>query len=206
VVKEAVPATSRDAATAAICAHIGARLDDPESWYRRENRRAGIMVQYLQHPAFTANRHSPRIHKAFAQLWGTPDLWVTTDRVGFNVPERPEWLFQGPDLHWDLDLQAPIGLGMQGILYLTDTPREQGAFTCVPGFHHRIADWLADFPEDRDPNQEDLHALGSEPIAGKAGDMVIWHHALPHGSRPNRGARPRIVQYITMYPAPKLGG
>jgi ectoine hydroxylase-related dioxygenase (phytanoyl-CoA dioxygenase family) len=160
----------------------------------------GIMVQLFQHPALSANRRSPRIRKAFAQLWGTADLWVSTDRVGFNVPERPGWMFRGPDLHWDVSLSQPIPFGTQGILYLTDTPPEQGAFTCVPGFHRRIDSWLDGLPAGANPRREDLHALGSRPIAGRAGDLVIWDHKLPHGSRPNRGARPRIVQYINLYP------
>jgi ectoine hydroxylase-related dioxygenase (phytanoyl-CoA dioxygenase family) len=33
-----------------------------------------------------------------------------------------------------------------------------------------------------------------------AGDLIIWKDALPHGSRPNRGRAPRVVQYIRMYP------
>jgi hypothetical protein len=86
VLHDAVPEASRLAATQALWDHVKARPDDPETWYRRRDH--GIMVQYFQHPAFEANRCSPRIHKAFAQLWGTPDLWVSTDRVGFNVPDR----------------------------------------------------------------------------------------------------------------------
>jgi phytanoyl-CoA dioxygenase PhyH len=198
IVHDAVPADTRAAATQAILDHLGVRLDDPESWYRHRNR--SIMVQYFQHPAFDANRRAPRIHKAFAQLWGTSDLWVSTDRVGFNVPERAGWRFQGPDLHWDVSLQQPMPLGMHGILYLTDTEAAQGAFTCVPGFHRRIADWLARLPDGADPRTQDMHALGSKPIAGRAGDLVIWHDALPHGSSPNRARMPRIVQYIRMYP------
>jgi ectoine hydroxylase-related dioxygenase (phytanoyl-CoA dioxygenase family) len=89
---------------------------------------------------------------------------------------------------------------VQGILYLTDTPPEQGAFTCVPGFHRRIDAWLASLPPDADPRRQDLHALGSQPIGGRAGDLIIWNDALPHGSRPNRGRAPRLVQYIRMYP------
>jgi hypothetical protein len=100
VLHDAVPADTRDVAAEAVWTHLGASADDPQSWYRRRDH--GIMVQYFQHPAFAANRRSPRIHKAFAQLWGTADLWVTTDRVGFNVPERPGFLFPGPDLHWDV--------------------------------------------------------------------------------------------------------
>jgi hypothetical protein len=198
VVHDAVPAASLDAAAQALWDHLGASPDDPETWYRRRNQ--GIMVQYFQHPAFEANRRSPRIHKAFAQLWGTPDLWVTTDRAGFNVPEREGWKFPGPDLHWDTSLKTPIPLGMSGILYLTDTPPDQGAFTLVPGFHRRVEDWLASLPPGADPRGQNLHALGSRPIGGRAGDLIIWHHALPHGSRPNRGTRPRMVQYIAMFP------
>lgn len=45
-----------------------------------------------------------------------------------------------------------------------------------------------------------IHALGSQPIGGRAGDLIIWHQALPHGSRPNRGTQPRMVLYINMFP------
>jgi hypothetical protein len=198
VVHDAVPAESLAAAAQAVWDYVGAQPDDPETWYRK--RHNGIMVQYFQHPAFAANRRSPRIHKAFAQLWGNADLWVSTDRVGFNVPERHGWRFPGPDLHWDISLVQPMPFHVQGILYLTDTPPEQGAFTCVPGFHRRIDAWLASLPPGADPRRQDLHALGSQPIGGCAGDLIIWNDALPHGSRPNRGGAPRMVQYIRMYP------
>ena len=198
IVPDAVPEASREAATQAVWEYLGAQPDDPESWYPPNDH--GIMVQYFQHPAFTANRQSRRLHKAFAQLWKTADLWVSTDRVGFNPPERPSRMFRGPHLHWDVSLERPIPFGTQGILYLTDTPPEQGAFTLVPGFQHRLDAWLDSLPADAEPRQQDLHALGSNPIGGRAGDLIIWSQALPHGSRPNRGTRPRIVQYINMMP------
>ncbi len=198
ILRDAVPEADRVAAERAIWEHLGARPEDPDTWYAPNDH--GIMVQYFQHPAFDANRRSARIHKAFAQLWGTSDLWVTTDRVGFNAPERPDNMFRGPDLHWDVSLHRPIPFGLQGILYLTDTAPEQGAFTLVPGFHHRIDAWLDALAPGSDPRREDLHALGSMPVAGRAGDLIIWHHALPHGSRPNRTTVPRIVQYIAMFP------
>jgi len=198
VLHDAITPEECTAAEEAILEHIGARSGDQESWYRPHS--SGIMVQFFQHPALMPARRSRRIHKAFSQLWGTADLWVTTDRCGFNVPERPGWKFQGPDLHWDVSLQQPIPFGTLGILYLTDTPPEQGAFTLVPGFHHRVGEWLDSLPPNAVPQRQDLHALGSQPIGGRAGDLIIWHHALPHGSRPNRGVRPRIVQYLNMFP------
>jgi Phytanoyl-CoA dioxygenase (PhyH) len=202
VLHDAVPAATRDAAAQALWAHLGADPNDPQTWYPRKDH--GIMVQYFQHPAFTAIRHSPRIHKAFAQLWGTADLWATTDRVGFNPPEHDGFKFPGPHLHWDVSVKPPIPLGTGGILYLTDTPPEQGAFTLVPGFQRWGEDWLKGLPRGADPRRQDLYALGPlgpRPIGGRAGDLVIWHQALPHGASPNRGARPRLVQYINMLPA-----
>jgi hypothetical protein len=198
VLHDAVPPATHEAAAQALWHHLGARPDDPETWYRRNDH--GIMVQYFQHPAFEAVRRSPRIHKAFAQLWGTADLWATTDRVGFNVPERAGFMFPGPHLHWDVSVKTPIPFGTGGILYLTDTPPEQGAFTVVPGFQSWGEAWLKALPPGTDPRRQDLYALGPRAIGGRAGDLVIWHQALPHGASPNRGKRPRMVQYINMFP------
>jgi len=197
VLHDAVPPALRDAAAQALWRHLGARPDDPETWYRLNDH--GIMVQYFQHPAFAAIRRSPRIHKAFAQLWGTADLWPTTDRVGFNVPERDGWKFPGPHLHWDVSVKTPIPFGTGGILYLTDTPPEQGAFTLVPGFQRWGEAWLNALPYGADPRRQDLYALGPRPIGGRAGDLIIWHQTLPHGASPNRGSKPRLVQYINMF-------
>lgn len=199
IVPDAVPEKTRLAAERAIWEHEGAQPGDPATWYAP--RAQGIMLQMFQHPAFTLNRHAPRVHKAFAQLWGTTDLWVTCDRGGFNPPLRPGDAFHATDLHWDMSLARPIPFGTQGILYLTDTPPEQGAFRCVPGFNRRLEAWLDSLPLGADPREQDLHALGVKHIGGRAGDLVIWSDKLPHGASPNRGARPRIVQYINMYPA-----
>jgi hypothetical protein len=205
VLRAAVPEHARAAAEAAIWEQVGADPGSPECWYARSGRH-GIMVELIQHPALEANRRAERIHKAFAQLWGTANLWATADRCGFHPPQREGHPFPGPDLHWDLDFSAPLVFGTQGILYLTDTPPEQGALTLVPGFQRRLPDWLAALPPGADPQQQDLHALGSIAVGAGAGDMVIWRDALPHGSRPNQGTRPRIVQYINMFPAAPAKG
>jgi ectoine hydroxylase-related dioxygenase (phytanoyl-CoA dioxygenase family) len=183
-----------------IWKHLGMNKDQPATWYQSHEDKQGIMIQLFQHPLLQANRESPRIRKAYQQLWGTDDLWLNTDRVGFNPPETKNWKFPGPGMHWDVSLTLPIPFGLQGILYLTDTVAEQGAFTLVPGFHHLIDEWIQNLPAGTNPRNEDLHALGSLPIAGKAGDFIIWHQALPHGARPNTTDRPRIVQYINMQP------
>jgi len=204
ILHDAIPEETRSAAERAIWRHLGARPDDPGSW--RVPLSQGIMSSLFQDPAFTAIRQAARIQKAFAQLWGTADLWPSCDRGGFNPPLRPGELFRASDLHWDVSLVRPIPFGTQGILYLTDTPPEQGAFRCVPGFHRRLDAWLDALPPGADPRTQDLHALGVKAIGGRAGDLVIWDHLLPHGASPNRGALPRIVQYLNFYPACREAG
>lgn len=199
VLKRAITPDECAAASAAVHAHVGADADDPSTWYA-SNRRQGIMVQMFQHPALEAARNSLRIHKAFAQLWGSEDLVATADRCGFNPPEGARFRFPGPHLHWDAELEPPLGLGIQGILYLGDTPARQGAFTCIPGFHRGIDDWLRALPPGVDPYSR-IPAEAARAIDGEAGDLILWHHALPHGASANHGARPRVVQYLTMYPA-----
>ncbi len=187
-------------AVEAICKFIDVKPEDSSTWYNSHPGRQGIMVQLFQHPAMDKNRQSLKIRAAYEQLWDRKDLWVTTDRAGFNPPETKAWPFQGPRLHWDVSLELPIPFGLQGILYLTDTATNQGAFTLVPGFQNRIGGWLKSLPAHVNPRNEDLYALGSIPLAANAGDFIIWHQALPHGSSPNSSSLPRIVQYINYAP------
>ncbi|UOQ97470.1 phytanoyl-CoA dioxygenase family protein [Hymenobacter sp. 5317J-9] len=198
VVRGAVPKEQARATERAVWEALGMDPSDPTTWYQKPIGK-GIMMEFYHHPTLLANRQSKRIEKAFAQLWHTADLWKTTDRTSFNPPETESYHFPGPHLHWDMSLEPPFRFGTQGLLYLCDTPAEQGAFCCVPGFHRNLESWLAALPPGTDPRRVDLDAQ-AVPIAAEAGDFVIWHHALPHGSSPNRGTYPRIVQYLNMYP------
>jgi len=184
----------------AICDFIDIERDDPSTWYNNHPARQGIMVQLFQHPALEKNRLSAKIRKAYEQLWSRKDLWVNTDRVGFNPPETSSWKFPGPKMHWDVSLACPIPFGLQGILYLADTASNQGAFTLVPGFHNKIESWLGSLSPSVNPRNEDIYAMGTKPIEAKAGDFIIWHQALPHGSSPNTSELPRFVQYINYAP------
>lgn len=197
VLRHAIP---RDQA-AAIEAHLWelqrATPDDPSSWYGRGEN--GIMVQAFQHPAMAAARRSPRTQRGFAQLYGHADLLVSTDRLSFNPPVTDGYAFPGPELHWDTNLAMPIRFETQAILYLTDTLAEQGALRVVPGFHRRLAAGWLESLGGRDPRTIDL-AAHAVPIAAGAGDLVIWRQELPHGASANRSTRPRMAQYVTMYP------
>jgi hypothetical protein len=198
IVRHAVSPEECSAAADAVWQHLDADPNDRQTWYSGP-RDHGIMVQLFRDPALDANRHSARVHKAFSQLWGTSDLWPTYDRVSFNPPVTDAHPFPGPRLHWDVSLAMPIPFGVQGLIYLTDTPADRGAFTCVPGFNRSIAKWMGSLEPGTDPRTVDLDPY-AQPIAGAAADLVIWHQALPHGSSPNTADQPRIVQYISMFP------
>lgn len=191
------------AAKQAVLDYIRVSLDNPTSWYNAQYTQ-GIMVELIQHQALSSIRQSSRLRKAFSQLWETSDLWASADRCGFHPPQTEYFPFPGPDLHWDVDFSQPLKFGTQGILYLVDTPKEQGALTLVPGFHLQLNKWLTKLTINDDPQQQKLDELGAIPIGGKAGDLIIWNQFLPHGSRPNLGNFPRIVQYINFAPCPSV--
>jgi ectoine hydroxylase-related dioxygenase (phytanoyl-CoA dioxygenase family) len=202
VLPEAASVEACSELAAAIHAELGAVPGDPASWYEATLTQ-GLMVPLHQAPGIAEIHASLRIRRAFAELLGTSDLVMSADRCGFNAPLRPGESWKGPRLHLDLErYETPIPLGVQGILYLTDTAADQGALRVVPGFHKRIDGWIGSLPGGADPTLEDLEPFGPEPVAGPAGSLVIWHKALPHGPAPNTASVPRVVHYLTMYEAP----
>lgn len=197
ILRGAITPEEAEAAAALLWKTVGADPDDPATWYGPRNN--GLMVQLFQHPALEAARRSARVHKAFAQLWGSSDLWPRIDRMSFNAPVHARQSFAAPRLHWDASLVPPIPFATQGILYLTDTAADQGAFELVPGFHHELTDWL-DSLGDANARTVDLSERAVRVPAG-AGDLIIWRHDLPHGATPNTATKPRLAQYVNFYSA-----
>ncbi len=199
IIPSAIPEADCIAAANAVWSFLGMDSNLPATWYKKHSDIQGIMVQLFRHPALDKNRYAPRIQAAYEQLWGHSNLTVTTDKTGFNPPETDSYTYRGIGLHWDVSLAPPIPFGTQGILYLTDTEAHQGALTLVPGFHNIIDEWLRNLPPDTHPRNTGLQSFNPRPIPAKAGDFIIWHHALPHGASPNRATTPRIVQYINWF-------
>jgi len=180
---------------------INANEHDSNTWYANHPLKQGIMIQLFNSTILDSNRFAKKIQLAYRQLWNRNDLLVSMDRVSFNPPESETYKFSGPDLHWDVSLKRPIPFGLQGLLYLCDTDENQGAFTVVPGFHKNIEEWLSKLGKDQNPRDiNQLSKFRKKPIAAEAGDFIIWHQCLPHGSSPNTSTKPRIVQYINYQP------
>lgn len=199
IVRNAITSEDCEATRKLIWNFLGMDENNPETWYQSQDSIQGIMVNLFSHPIIHKNRHSPRIRKAYEQIWGTSNLIVTADKVGFNPPQTPNYLYKGTGLHFDTSLATPIPFGTQGILYLTDTATNQGALTLVPSFHNSIHNWLQQLEPNKNPREENFSLFDPKPIAANAGDFIIWHHCLPHSASPNNATKPRLVQYINWY-------
>jgi hypothetical protein len=201
ILKNAISKEACGKTTQLIYQCIDADPENSETWYKPHYLKNGIMIQLFNSPQLDENRLSERIKRAFIQLWQRSDLLVNMDRVSFNPPETNVHHFPGPNLHWDVSLKMPIPFGLQGLLYLTDTKENQGAFTLIPGFHREIKSYLDHLkPTDNPRDLKNLSKYPTKSIAAAAGDLVIWNQCLPHGSSPNTSKEPRIVQYINYQP------
>ena len=200
VVKNAVPAIQCAAAQVAIWEYLDADPSKPASWYRSHEGKNGMMLNLFHHPALDKNRNSKKIRKAYEELYKGTEIYLLMDKVSFNPPETRTYKFMGSPLHWDVSLQLPIPFVLQGLLYLNDVGAGDGAFNCVPGFHKEIDKWISGLPENTDPREAALRELKPIAVPGNAGDLIIWHHALPHCASPNKGILPRMVQYVAYKP------
>lgn len=185
----------------------GVVLDEPETW----DVPAAALATWA-HQAQWDIRQSPRLHALFAELWRSEALVVSQDGLGYKPPvdavpdarADSESLISahGLALHWDLDPREARHL-YQGVLYLTDVGPEDGPFCGVPGLFADLAGWLGRHP-DAQTNGDELLDLEGHPVVevcGRAGDLVLFDSRLPHGNRTNHGKRPRLVQYVSMFPA-----
>jgi hypothetical protein len=203
-----VPKENCDAVIEAMWEFTGMDRNTPEDWYRPPLTTTG-MVEMYQHQAMWDNRQHPRMYEVFAEMSGIEKLWVSIDRVSMILPQTPAHPeFDRPvSIHWDIDTSnlEHIPFGWQGVLYLADTDETMGGFCCVPGFHKNLAEWVQTQPADRHPHITDLNRLPPgmkvTPIPGKAGDLVIWNSLLAHGNGPNLSDRPRLAQFIALFPA-----
>jgi len=179
-----------------------------ETWYaapRAEMKMKELtntgMVEVYNHQYLWDNRQYPKVHQAFADIWGTEKLWVTIDRANLNFPMRPGHEYKG-FIHWDYDPETKPQ-NVQGVLALADqTDENMGGFQCVPELYRTYETWKLTQPEDRDHFKPDVTGFEIVKVKMEAGDLLIFNSTQPHGIRPNISSdKVRIAQYISMMPA-----
>ncbi|WP_462174189.1 phytanoyl-CoA dioxygenase family protein [Pseudoalteromonas xiamenensis] len=198
IVRNAISPEDCVATRELICDYIGIAYQNPDSWYKSQNTQ-GIWVSLKYHKLLSKNRQNMRIKKAFSQLWQSADVYPSVDQCGFNPPVNENTPYKGQPIHLDVNFTKPIEFSTQGILYLTDTSETQGALTVVPGFHRQYSQWFKETPDEL---RQDFRNYATKSLAANAGDLIIWHHHLPHSSSPNYDKSPRITQFINYLPLP----
>lgn len=207
VVKQAVPKEQAARLAAYLWEYEGKDPNDPGTWYAptphmkmAELQNTG-MVEIYQHQYLWDNRQFPRIHQAFADIWGMEELWVTIDRANLNFPIRPGHEYKG-FIHWDYDPETKPQ-NVQGVLALADqTDENMGGFQCIPELFRTYDTWKLGQPENRDHFKPDTTGFTPTKVKMEAGDLLIFNSSQPHGIRANNSKdKVRIAQYISMMPA-----
>ena len=207
VVPQLIPREQVEAVVDAIWDFLDFDRSDSSDWHREPHRPNG-MVEMYHHQALWDVRQNPRVYELFVDLFEREDLWVFLDRANLKPPPRedaPEYDHPGM-IHWDMDVrQTPLPYEVQGVLYLVDTAAGEGGFQCVPGVHRWVSEWAQGRADEeiRDQRLDLRHEEIGAPqeISARAGDFIIWHSALPHGNSRNRSDKPRLAQYVRMFPA-----
>lgn len=201
VLERFIPDELTGAVVADIFCWLDAAANHSDTWYH--NDPSNYTQIPIHHPQSLWNvRQYQPLYRAYAQLWAESDLVVSIDRVSF----KPPWSDHHPDhnldrrIHWDVD---PIGprRQIQGVVYLSDNAPGGGCFECIPGVHRIAERWI----RERGISEGDYFRLpvtDSEvvPASGPIGTVVLFDSRLPHGSGANRTDRPRMAQYVQMYP------
>jgi ectoine hydroxylase-related dioxygenase (phytanoyl-CoA dioxygenase family) len=208
VIKNAVPREQAERMADYLWQYEDKDPNDIESWYKRPNVKMQMtelnntgMVEIYNQQYMWDNRQYPRVHQAFADVWGTEKLWVTIDRANLNFPLRPGFEYKG-FIHWDYDPETkPVNV--QGVLALADqTDENMGGFQCIPELYRTYDTWKLMQPEDRDHYKPDTTGFELVKVKLEAGDLLIFNSLEPHGIRANTsGNKVRIAQYISMMPA-----
>ncbi|TQV87325.1 phytanoyl-CoA dioxygenase family protein [Aliikangiella coralliicola] len=197
----------------AICDFMEVKQFDSSTWYKENPLNGTGSVPMHHHPAFWQVRQDPDVYRAFCEMLEEKELWVTMDRASFKPPCRYDLEQYGDDqnpLHWDYDFRKVDGEVYQGLVYLTDTESEQGAFACVPSLYREIV-------EDRFENSQgfsqfqinglflhdvyDCQESEIVKVAAPAGSLIIFDSRLPHGNVATHHNKPRFVQFISMFKA-----
>jgi hypothetical protein len=208
VIKNAVPREQAERLASYLWEYEDKDPNDIESWYKRPNVKMEMkelnntgMVEIYNQQYMWDNRQTPKVHQAFADIWGTEKLWVTIDRANLNFPLRPGFEYKG-FIHWDYDPETRPQ-NVQGVLALADqTDEAMGGFQCVPELYRTYDTWKLTQPEDRDHYKPDISGFELVKVKLEAGDLLIFNSLEPHGIRANTsGNKVRIAQYISMMPA-----
>jgi ectoine hydroxylase-related dioxygenase (phytanoyl-CoA dioxygenase family) len=184
--------------------------DDAANWHKPEKSKlrnselsfnAG-MIELYNHQYLWDTRQTRRVYDTFVDVWGTEKLWVSIDRMNFNLPPEPGFVYKS-FMHWDYDPDTDPQ-NVQGVLSISDqTDPEVGGFVCIPEIFRNYDAWRREQPADKwEWYRPNVAGLPLVPVYLEKGDLLIFNSKLCHGIRQNKSKQKvRMAQYISMMPA-----
>ncbi len=188
-------------------------LDKPEIWKDAPTDSEGIsfisrgFFEVYHDKALSDIRQSIRLYIHHVMIWGRVDLWTSFDRLGVKLPGHSESyalplrVDQNPLIH-------PNFKTIQGVLALSDCPKERGTFVGVPGSRSVFGEYARFAPDhgefvelaSTDPIAETLKK-SAQTIPLRAGDIVTWDSRTTHANSENISSETRYVAYVAAGPA-----
>lgn len=214
-----IPQAVVSKAAAAMWQMMGMDAADPGSWVRvKRPKLAGF---YVEHTGGGKRIELFGVTNPDVLACCTPEYLAVLRQVAGQYPEIPHCKSQKPDGIWAIN-QFPVSGAWQppaphldgdfrefrldpgtfratSLTYLTDAP-VHGGTTMVwpegperirafrkanPGFSNRVGDIKAVFPE--------LDLGEPMEVVAKQGDVLLFHHLLPHSGTRNVGEAPRFA-------------
>ncbi|SFH86068.1 Ectoine hydroxylase-related dioxygenase, phytanoyl-CoA dioxygenase (PhyH) family [Collimonas sp. OK307] len=183
--------------------------DDQGTWYppqKSELRKTELsfnagMVELYNHQYLWDTRQTQRVYDAFVDVWGARKLWVSIDRLNFNLPPEPGFEFKS-FMHWDYDPESDPQ-NVQGVLSVSDqTDEDVGGFMCIPELFKNYDSWKSKQPGNWDWYRPNVADFTPTRVPLGKGDLLLWNSKLCHGIRQNTSKnKVRMAQYISMMPA-----
>ena len=171
-----------------------------------QHDRAAVMRPTAGHPEWDTPYVYPGLHlDVEPQSWaGASADAVHAFLAGLSYHDAQDFVAENNAKHWSMGRQV------QGVLSLIDNRHDDGGFQCVPMADP--ASWLRRwatsgsvvFTEPCEPNGKylfDARAFGKlglpkVRVPCPAGTLLLFDACLPHGTEPNRSARPRAIQFV----------
>jgi len=163
-----------------------------KTWGKLKISQTGLSTSLAQTEGAWFVRGIPYIHRAFSEIWGTPDLLVSMDCLLLWRPwwHNPHWLPRTEGLHLDQNpFSKPRKECVQGMVTLCGANSMVGGLQVVPKSHtdvskaefksryarfQRCGDWCVLRADD--PMQENAQLLITDP-----GDLILWDSRTVHG-------------------------
>jgi len=148
---------------------------------------------HFRDAAFTRLLLDPRITGLAADAIGGPNVQLHHNKMFIKPPENGSPFPMHQDFpyfpHRDHSLIAMI-------LHFDDAPTERGCLCVYPGTH-RLGP-LPSIGSDHHLPEEIFPISGATPIPAQAGDAIVTHYLLVHGSGVNVSDQPRTTLLIQM--------